>query len=321
MEEYIKHLKESKGYDDQMLSIIFNIIMAFNEVLGDENMPNVLQAINNVYIFLYDDISQASTVLSHYFNNGKEYRVGSQATGTGFTEDEYTLNENSELKQYLVIGLDKNNINIQTLVHELCHAISSINGYFVKDNVLYTNSGFNAITYDFSSGMKGSIINNQGMIFNEVVTENLAMQVMDAYDKTISHEASAYNGYVSNFKNLFRNVNLNKIIIESYINHDNNFVKVLDEIVDQQTYLSCVRSMYDVIDSNKFTIREYLDKLSNLTFSGFFNLYYTYINKMFGTLDGINKNDFKIIKQINQEIIFAIGNELKSKEFNENITL
>lgn len=51
MEEYIKHLKESKGYDDQMLSIIFNIIMAFNEVLGDENMPNVLQAINNVYIF------------------------------------------------------------------------------------------------------------------------------------------------------------------------------------------------------------------------------------------------------------------------------
>ena len=321
MEEYITHLKETKGYDDQMLSIIFNIIMAFNEVLGDENMPNVLQAINNVYIFLYDDIAQASTILSHYFNNGKEYRIGSQATGSGFTEDEYILGENGEVKQHLVIGMDKNNMNIQILIHELCHAISSINGYYVKDNVLYTNSGFNYTTYDFSDGMKGATINNQGMVFNEVVTENLAMQVMDAYDKTISHEAVSYNGYASNFKNFFRNVSLNKMIIESYINHDNNFVKVLDEIVDQQVYLNCVHSMYNVIDNNNSAIREYLDKLSNLTFSGFFNLYFTYINKMFGTLDHIDKNDFKIMKQINQEIIFIIGNELKNKELNENITI
>ncbi len=321
MEEFLKNLKATKGYDDQILTIISNIMMAFNEVLGDENMPNVLQAINNVQIFLYDDIQQASSILSHYFNNGKEYRVGSQATGTGFTEDEYIFDENGDLKQQLVIGLDKNNINIQTLVHELCHAISSINGYFIKDNVLYTNSGFNSTSYDFSNGIKGATLDNQGMIFNEVVTENLAMQVMDAYDKTISHEATAYNGYVSNFKNFFRNTNLNKIIIESYINHDNNFVKVLDEIVDQQTYLNYVRSMYDVIDSNNLGVRGYLDELSNLTFSGFFNLYYTYINKMFGTLDDINKNDFKIMKQINQIIIFDIGNELKSKEFSENIVL
>ena len=133
MEEFLNNLKATKGYDDQMLTIISNIMMAFNEVLGNENMTNVLQAINNVQIFLYDDVAQASTILSHYFNNGKEYRIGSQATGTGFTEDEYTLDENGCLKQYLVIGLDKNNINIQTLVHELCHAISSINGYFIKD--------------------------------------------------------------------------------------------------------------------------------------------------------------------------------------------
>ena len=321
MEEFIKNLKATKGYDDQMLTIISNIIMAFDEVIGDENMPNVLQAINNVQIFLYDDVQQASSILSHYFNNGKEYRVGSQATGTGFTEDEYTLDENGNLRQQLVIGLDKNNINIQTLVHELCHAISSINGYFVKDNTLYTNSGFNSTSYDFSNGTKGSILSNQGMIFNEIVTENLAMQVMDAYDKTISHEAIAYNGYVSNFKNLFRNASLNKIIIESYINHDDKFIKILDEIVDHQVYLNCIYSMYDVIDSNNFAIKEYLDKLSKLSFSEFFSLYFTYINKMFGTLDGINKNDFKIMKQINQQVVATIGNELKSKEFNDSVTL
>ena len=36
------------------------------------------------------------------------------------------------------------------------------------------------------SYFKGRILSNQGMIFNEIVTENLAMQVMDAYDKTIN---------------------------------------------------------------------------------------------------------------------------------------
>lgn len=321
MEEFIKNLKAKKGYDDQMLTIISNIIMAFDEVLGDENMPNVLQAINNVQIFLYNDVQQASSILSHYFNNGKEYRVGSQATGTGFTEDEYTLDENGNLRQHLVIGLDKNNINIQTLVHELCHAISSINGFFVKDNILYTNSGFDTTLYDFSNGTKGATISNQGMVFNEVVTENLAMQVMDAYDKTVSHEATGYNGYVSNFKNLFRNASLNKMIIESYINHDDKFVKMLDEIVDQQVYLDCIYRMYNEIDSNNFAVKEYLEKLSKLSFSEFFALYCTYINKMFGTLDGINKNDFKIMKQINQEIIVTIGNKLKSNEYNDSVKL
>ena len=321
MEEFIKNLKATKGYDDQMLTIISNIIMAFDEVLGDENMPNVLQAINNVQIFLYDDIQQASSILSHYFNNGKEYRVGSQATGTGFTEDEYIFDENGDLIQQLVIGLDKNNINIQTLVHELCHAISSINGYFVRNNTLYTNSGFDSTSYDFSNGTKGRTISNQGMVFNEIVTENLAMQVMDAYDKTIIHEATAYNGYVSNFKNLFRNASLNKMIIESYINHDDKFVKMLDEIVDQQVYLNCIYRMYNAIDSNNFAVREYLEKLSKLSFSEFFVFYSTYINKMFGTIDGINKNDFKIMKQINQEIIVTIGNELKSNEYNDSVKL
>lgn len=318
MEEYMEQLKQKKGYDDQMLSIIYNIIMAFNEVLGDENLPKVLQAINNVYIFFYNDISQASTILSQYFNTGKEYRVGVQANGTGFMEDEYALTETGELNQQLVIGLGKNNINIQIFVHELCHAISSIDGYLVKDNILYTNSGFEFTAYDFSNGMKGAKINSQGMVFNEIVTENLAMQVMDVYDKTISHEAGGYNGYASNFKNLFRSESLNKIFIESYINHDNNFVKMLDEIVDQQIYLNSVYSMYNVIDNNNFTVREYLDQLSKLTFSEFFNLYFTYSNKLSGTLDGINKNDFKIMKQINQRIIVTIGDELKNKEFNDN---
>jgi len=321
MEEFLKNLKITKGYDDQLLDIISNIIMAYNEVLGDENMPNVLQAINNVQIILYDDVQQASSILSHYFNNGKKYIVGSQGTGTGFTEDEYILDENGNIRQYLVIGLDKNSIKIQTLIHELCHAISSIKGEFVKDNILYTNSGFNLTSYDFSNGTKGGILSNQEVIFNEIVTENLAMQVMDAYDKTISHEATAYNGYASNFKYFFRNANLNKAIIDSYINHDNNFVKILDEIVDQQVYLNCINSMYNEIDSNNSAIKEYLDKLSKSTFSEFFALYRTYMNKKLGTLDGINKSDFKIIKDINQWIIFKIGKELKNKEYNDNVIL
>ena len=79
--------------------------------------------------------------------------------------------------------------------------------------------------------------------------------------------------------------------------------------------------MYNEIDSNNFAVKEYLEKLSKLSFSEFFALYCTYINKMFGTLDGINKNDFKIMKQINQEIIVTIGNKLKSNEYNDSVKL
>ena len=53
-----------------------------------------------------------------------------------------------------------------------------------------------------------------------MVTENLAMQIMDYLEPNISHEPTAYNGYVNDFKGIFRSTAFNKVLID--------FVKVFE---------------------------------------------------------------------------------------------
>ncbi len=203
MEEYLNNLKVKYSYNDQMIELLSKVIDAFINVLGEEYTNIILNTIANTIVFQYDNTANATNTLNEIINDGNNHQVGPMATGTGFMEDYYTYN-NGEINQNFAIGID---ISCQrglfTMVHELCHAISTYNKITIEDNIITIKSGLNFSSHELVNGKVSRRISNEGVIFNEMLTENLAMQIMDYLEPEIVHEPTSYQGYVNDFNCIF----------------------------------------------------------------------------------------------------------------------
>ncbi len=313
MEKNFNKVKLKYKYSDQMIQVLSNIYFSFVEVLSVENINKIKFVIENAYILEYESLIEAEEKLNLYFDNGKKYHVGSLATGTGFQEEDYCIDDNGQIYQKLAIGVAKGELNeekIQTIVHELCHAISAINGFKLDGNILQVKSGFNTTSYEFNGSSKGLIKSDKGRIFNEIVTENLAMQVMDSYNNTISHNATGYGFSAEALKHIFRNQNINSIIIDDYLNNNSNFLLKINDLINQKDLQNIVMSFYNIIDQSNIIIKEYLDKLCSLTPEEFFKVYITNVNSI-NKPEGVDKETFKLMKKIDKQIIYELGMRLK----------
>lgn len=309
MDYYLENLKNKFNYSEEIINFIDSLIPSFLSVLGEENKDIILDTLNNTYIFEFETIEEANKVVESINNDGNKHRVGPQATGSAFIEDCY-INKENFVKQRLVIGVSKSNKNkVQSIIHELCHAMSSIGKYQVKNGVLHTSSGFNMTSYSFDTGVKGNQLSDLGMIFNEIITENIAMQVMDDYEKDVEHEPSAYNGLTRDFKGIFRNEKINKVFIDDYLKSTYNFNAKLSEIISQEHYIEKVDSIYQYVTGNTNLI-EYLDYLKTLSVSNFFNLFIEHINYFTKVPEGLDRTTFKLMKQINSQILYDLSQAL-----------
>lgn len=310
MDEYLTNLKNKYNYSDEIIKDISELIPVFIEVLGPMYQDRILNTFNNVHIFSYDSVDEAEIKLKEIYNTGKKYRVGRLGTGTGFIENEVVLNENGIPEQKLVIGYSN---NIPHLVHELCHAISY--DYSIDGNVLKTVTGLDYTDYEIVDGHKGTIISSSGQMFNEILTENLAIQLLDVYDKTVVHEPTAYNDATKEFKNIFRNETVNKAIIDSYMSHNYLFLNQLSELITQENYQNIVSGLYQYFlnEEDKQYI-DYLNHLQQITVKEFFEKYYIdYISQPFTNKYGIDDEIFSTLNQINRRIVDDCGISLSDK--------
>lgn len=307
MDEYLSNLKNKYNYSDEMINLISELMISFVKVLGSEYQDKILETFNNVQIFTYDNIDEASTKLTEIFNTGKKYRVGRPATGTGFIENEVVINENGIQEQKLVIGYSNNNVH--ALVHELCHAIAY--DYAIEDNVLKTITGVDRTDYNISDNIKGSIISEEGTMFNELLTENLAIQVLDVYDKSVVHEPENYAAAANDLKNIFRNDFVNKAIIDSYMKHNFEFLDLIPELISEEEYKNTIAGLYQYFpnEEDKPYI-EYLNQLQELSVKEFFERYIEYISQIIRNKYGIDQEIFSTFNQINRKIVSDCGANL-----------
>jgi len=314
MNEFFNNIKVKYNYSDEFIKILSDIMYSFIVVLGESNLDKIIYVFENVFIYEYENVKEAGEFATTYFNNGKTYSFSSVATGGGVIENDYYLDKNGNLDEKVLILLQKGNYsekNIQTLIHELCHAISSINGFLLKDNIIYTVSGVSSASYEFDGKYKGKIVESSNNIFNEIITENLAVQVMDVYDNKTSHNAINYSGITEKFRKIFRNESINSVIIYDYLNHSSNFMDVLNILYNEEDLKNIVEYLYTVIDINNLELKNYLDTIYNMSVEDFFNIYIEYSNYLFGNPFGIDKETFKIMKQINNEIVLELSNKLE----------
>ncbi len=317
MQDYLISLKNKYGYSDEMLQILGNVINAFINVLGDKHIQLVLDAVDNTFVFKYNDALSATDTLNQIINDGTNHNISAIAEGGGFMEDYYTYS-NNQIHQNFAVGISINSQNaLSTLVHELCHVISTYGKLKIEDNKAIVGSGFNITSYQLVDGKLSDEIANNGEIFNEMVTENLAMQIMDYLEPNISHEPTAYNGYVNDFKGIFRSAAFNKVLIDDYVNSSSNFLLSLESVILKEQIVDEIDSLYSYVDLNDIKIKEYLDYLKSLSVKDFFSLYIEYCNFFTKGPDGIDKSTFRQMKRINSAIVRNMSQKIMENNYSK----
>lgn len=314
MNEFLNKIKVKYNYSDEFIKILSDIMYSFLIVLGESNLDKILYVFENIFIYEFENVKEAGIFATTYFDNGKTYSFSSRATGGGVTENDYYLDDNGNLREKVLILLQKGDYSeksIQTLIHEICHGISSINGFVLKDSIIHTVSGVSSASYEFNGKYKGRMVEGSNNIFNEIITENLAVQVMDVYNNKITHKAINYSRITENFRNIFRNESINSVIINDYLDHSSNFMDVLNTLYTEEDLKNIVEYLYTVVDINNSVLKEYLNTLYNMTIEDFFNIYIEYNNYIYGNPINIDRETFRIMKQINNEIVLELSNKLE----------
>lgn len=295
--------------------MLLNIKCAFITLLGEKYQDRIIQAFQNIGIYEYETTEEAESLSDRYFNNGKNYKYSALAMGGGITEDDYYTDELGNVNQKIIVLISKGEYNeqkIQILVHEICHALSLYGSFRVEENQLYVKNGVVETRYEFDGNFKGKIISDKNVLYNEIITENLAAQVMDVYNDMVKHHAVSYQGAAEDFRSLFRNENLNPVIIEDYMSHNpsNNFINALVSQISQEEYQNVVQKVSTNYDLNNESIRNYFANLYDMPVNAFFNHFVEYFNRL-SRPQNMDRSIFKIVKSINRSIIRELGNELE----------
>lgn len=312
MKEYLEKIKNKYNYSNQNMEMISKVIMAFINVLGEENINIILTAFENTTIFYYDDTLDAANKLNKIANDGNEYKVGLQATGTGFMQDYYTY-ENNQINQKFAVGIAKSNQNLQTFIHEMCHVLSTIGKIKVDNNQAYVFSGLSIDVRKIENGKIGEVLSCKANMFNEMVTENLAMQIMDFLEPGIEHVPTAYKGYVGDLQVLFRDERFNKVIINDYLKSSSNFALVFENAVSKEQFDDEVNAIASSVDTSD-SLKQYCDYLKTLSVKEFLEIFISNLDRITAPA-GMDRQTFKDVKRINRSIFYDLSQKIVESEY------
>lgn len=318
MEELIIKLKND-NYDNETIKTIVTVVNGFINVLGEEYKDLVLNAVSKVHFFKYDSVDEASATMTNVINDGNNHNAGALADGGGFMEPYYRYSDD-RIDEYYLVGVASKNLNFyHTLVHEIAHVISTNNKNKIEDDKYITHCGLNTITRKIENGKVGNVIQNDGVMFNEILTESLAVQVMDFLEPGIVHEPVSYNGYVMFFKGIFRNKQLNPLFINNYLNSSLEFLDYIEEVVSKETLDSSIQDIIDSLGLDNEEIAKYFEYLKSLSVKDFFILFINGCNSITKRQEGISRETSRLMKKINVNIINNISTRLMEDEYSNEI--
>ena len=304
MEEYLANLKNKKNYSDEFIEMLDKIIKGFIAVLGDEYTNLVLNTFSRIDFFQYENIADARNKLDQAINDGQHHTVNSICSA--FMDDYYVLN-GDQATQRIFVGVPKN-FKLQTLIHELAHALSVFDKFKVEGNAIRVNIGFgNDLFYDGQHHYDDDL-------FSELVTENIAMQVMDYIEPTIEHSPASYQRIVNDFKGVFRNETLNKVIINDYLKSTWSFFHQLEGVISKDQINEGIDSMLKYLNLNDPETNQYLEYIRSLSVEDFFRLYVDSTNKYFK----LYKDDTAKLKaDIIMEVVSNISQKLMEVDYSK----
>lgn len=314
MDNIIEKYRTKNKCSQELLNIIEKIIYAFTTVLGEKYIDKILEAFNKLAIYEFGTIEEAGEISNNYFNNGKKYRYSIIAQGGGIAEDDYYIDNDGKLQQKFIVLISKGEYTeskIQLIVHGICHVLSSLNLPELDGNILHTKSGVSETSYEFDGKYKGKILKNTNTLFNEIITENLAMQVMDTYNQTVKHPPESYNGVVASFRAIFRSEALNRIIIDDYMDNTEHYLDAINNLFQPENIQQAVREISDRLNTENTNIKNFLESLYKMSVQEFFSYYFEILKNFMIRPKDIDRETYKVMKQITIEVVRILGRNLE----------
>ena len=199
---------------------------------------------------------------------------------------------------------------ISSLIHEICHALS-YNLPEIENNTIKLKTGLCESTYQFVENQKGKLLKDSGNLFNEALTDNIALQVYDSFDKSKKHSLDdGYKGVSRPIQGIFNDDRVNRLIIDSYMNNNYGFIESIGDLISQEKYEAIIADVYNYVDRNDKHITDLLGRFSQMSFGEFFREYIEQINSYLKHDPNYSYKEKSLIMKIYNEIPYEVSDEL-----------
>ena len=231
MENYLENLKIKFNYSDDMIRLLNSVIPAIIRVFGEEHTEMILSAINECEIHIQGPTENMQDYLNTYFNTQEKWQI--PTTGGAFYHKNIKITETGlESKSIVYIRtqykkefvLDNNKLD--TIVHELCHAIKGYKKEKLINGKVYDSTGLNKEICDIESGkieVKETSMLGIEEALNSVTTAKICELITGEY------QIKSYGRASSIAELLLQNDELKKLLFRAQFKEDYDWIEYLGE--------------------------------------------------------------------------------------------
>ena len=231
MENYLENLKIKFNYSDDMIRLLNSVIPAIIKVFGEEHTETILRAINECEIHIQGPTENMQDYLNTYFNTQEKWQI--PTTGGAFYHKNIKITDKGlESKSIVYIRtpykkkfvLDNNKLD--TIVHELCHAIKGYKKEKLINGKVYDSTGLNKDICDIENGkieVKETSMLGIEEALNSVTTAKICELITGEY------QIKSYGRASSIAELLLQNDELKKLLFRAQFKEDNEWIKYLGE--------------------------------------------------------------------------------------------
>lgn len=170
MNELIREIGKSKGYDDKLCNTLEKIIPAMIMHYGEEYRDLIFKVLEETTITMckpsenvYDTLNKLETIEEDESIVGiQDVKIAAGVSSTipriSCKDGEFSIDK---LERHIVLAFGdiESKAQIRTLVHEFSHALKSYeNSHYIKDDIYYSRSGFIEIFERLSLDENGKVV-------------------------------------------------------------------------------------------------------------------------------------------------------------------
>lgn len=171
MNELIREIGKSKGYDDKLCNTLEKIIPAMIMHYGEEYRDLILKVLEETTIYIcksnenvYDILNKKETIEESEEKalDSQDIKISAGASSTipriSYKDGKFSIDK---LERHIVLAFGdiESEAQIRTLTHEFCHALKSYeNSHYIKDDIYYSRSGFIEIFERLSLDENGKVV-------------------------------------------------------------------------------------------------------------------------------------------------------------------
>ncbi len=171
MDDLIRRIGKSKGYDDKLCNTLEKIIPAAIMYYGEEYRDLILKVLEETTIYIcksnenvYDILNKKETIEESEEKalDSQDIKISAGASSTipriSYKDGKFSIDK---LERHIVLAFGdiESEAQIRTLTHEFCHALKSYeNSHYIKDDIYYSRSGFIEIFERLSLDENGKVV-------------------------------------------------------------------------------------------------------------------------------------------------------------------